>query len=94
MAVLDAMIMKKHLEEHPLDDEANLCLIQEKLPTEYTTFADVFLKSTSDMLSPYQEGVDHKIQLTAPKSTLTCNHLYKLSEQELQTMKKYIMENL
>ena len=29
-----------------------------------------------------------------PEGTLTYNHLYKLSEQELQAVKKYIIENL
>jgi len=61
MAMLDAMIMKKHLEEHPLDDEENMRLIQEKLPAEYATFTDVFSKSASDTLAPHWEGVDHKI---------------------------------
>ena len=32
--------------------------------------------------------------MTAPEDTLTCNHLYKLLEQELQAVKKYITENL
>ena len=94
MAMLDAMIMKKHLEEHPLDDEENMRLIQEKLPAKYAAFMDVFSKSASDTLTPHQEGVDHKIWLTVPEGTLTCNHLYKLSEQELQAVKKYITENL
>ena len=61
MAMLDVIIMKKHLEEHPLDDEENMHLIQEKLPAEYAAFTDVFSKSASDTLTPYQEGVDHKI---------------------------------
>ena len=94
LAALDAMIAKKHLEEHQLADEENMRLIQEKLPAEYADFADVFSKASSDTLAPHREGVDHKIRLTAPESTLTCNHLYKLSEQELQATKKYIMENL
>jgi transposase InsO family protein len=94
MAMLDAMIMRKHLEEHPLDDEENMRLIQEKLPAEYAAFTGAFSKSASDTLAPYREGVDHKIQLTVPENTLTCNHLYKHSEQELQAAKKYITENL
>jgi transposase InsO family protein len=94
LAALDAMIMKKHLEEHPLDDEQTLKLIQGKLPAEYAAFTDVFSKSASDELPPFRTGVDHKIHLTEPESKLTCNHLYKLSEQELQAARKYIMENL
>jgi len=94
IAELDAMITKKHLEEHPLDDEENLRLIQDKLPAEYAAFTDVFSKSASDTLAQHREGVDHKIRLTMPESTLTCNHLYKLSTQELQAAKKYITENL
>ena|SRR5436190_6198984 len=61
MAMLDVMIMKKYLEEHPLDDKENMHLIQEKLPTKYAAFTDMFSKSASDTLAPYQEGVDHKI---------------------------------
>ena len=94
LAALDAMLLKKRLEEHPRDDEENLRLIQERLPEEYAAFTDVFSKTASDTLAPYREGVDHKIRLTAPEDTLTCNHLYKLSEQELQAAKKYITENL
>jgi hypothetical protein len=94
LVALDAMIIWKHLEEHPLDDEENLRLIQRDLPAEYADFTDVFSKSASDTLAPHREGVDHKIRLNVPESTLTCNHLYKLSEQELQAAKKYIMENL
>ena len=94
LAALDAMIVKKHLEEHPLDDEENVRIIKERLPVEYAAFTDVFSKSASDTLAPRREGVDHKIRLTEPESTLTCNHLYKLSEQELQATKKYVTENL
>jgi len=94
LAALDAILLKKRLEEHPLDDEENLRLIQERLPEEYAAFTYVFSKTASDTLAPYREGVDHKIRLTAPEDTLTCNHLYKLSEQELQAAKKYITENL
>ena len=83
LTALDAMLLKKRLEEHPRDDEENLRLIQERLPEEYAAFTYVFLKTTLDTLTLYREGVDHKIRLTAPKDTLTCNHLYKLLEQEL-----------
>jgi len=94
LASLDAMIAKKHLEEHPLDDEANRRWIQEKLPAEFADLTNVFSKAASDTLAHHRDGVDHRIHLTAPESTLTCNHLYKLSERELQATKKYIMENL
>lgn len=69
-------------------------LIQEKLPAEYSGFADVFSKTASNTLAPYREGVYYKIRLTAPESALTCNHLYKLSEQELQATKQYTADNL
>ena len=47
------MLLKKRLEEHPLDDEENLRLIQERLPEEYAAFTDVFSKAVSDTLAPY-----------------------------------------
>jgi hypothetical protein len=95
MAALDAAIAKKHLEEHPLDNEENMRLIQEILPRELDAFTDVFSKAASDELAPHRPGVDHKIQLTMPTSSLKAgNHLYKHSEQELRAAKKYITENL
>ena len=53
LIALDAILLKKRLEEHPLDDRENLRLFQERLPKEYAAFTDVFLKAVSDTLTPY-----------------------------------------
>src|SRR6267378_3639493 len=80
--------------ENISDPEAEL--ITQKLPACYSDYRDVFSKSASDTLPP-SRSCDHKIELENDKSpTESIGHspLYKLSAEELEAARKYIVENL
>ncbi|CAG8666602.1 13662_t:CDS:2 [Cetraspora pellucida] len=62
------------------------------LPIKYNNFSDVFDKKEADRLSehrPYDCAID-----LAPGKQPPWGPIYKLSELELETLKKYIEENL
>jgi hypothetical protein len=66
------------------------------VPPKYHNYRDVFSKAKSDRLPPLRPRVDHKIDLipgTAPKE-LKFSPLYKLSLEELEAYRQYILENL
>jgi hypothetical protein len=63
-----------------------------KVPEAYREFLDVFSKKASDMLAPHRT-YDHMITLEK-EHELSYSPLYKLTNEELETMKKYILENL
>ena len=76
------------------DPEAEL--ITKKLPACYSDYRDVFSKSASDTLPP-SRPCDHKIELesnTFPRKSIGYSPLYKLSAEELEAARKYIIENL
>ena len=62
------------------------------LPQAYDDYQDVFSKEGSDTLPPSRD-CDHKIELTG-ENTLTKSPIYKMSEQELVELKRYLQENL
>jgi hypothetical protein len=62
------------------------------IPPEYHDFADLFSKKGADKLPPHQR-YDHTIPLQ-PGSTPHFGPIYKLSPVELETLRKYIDENL
>src|SRR5437868_15441636 len=62
------------------------------IPSEYHEFADLFAKKEADKLPPHQP-YDHRIPLE-PGSTPPFGSIYKLSPIELETLRKYIEENL
>jgi len=71
-----------------IEDEVDLSTI----PTEYHDFADLFSKKKADEIPSY--GLyDHKIPLIEG-STPHWGPIYKLSPIELETLSKYIEENL
>ncbi|KAJ5134995.1 retrovirus polyprotein [Penicillium bovifimosum] len=76
-----------------VSDDPEMDEILRVLPAEYHDLADVFLKRKSDELPPHRKGVDHDIVLEAEAQPGYCP-LYKLSTQELQEAKKYILANL
>ena len=59
----------------------------EKVPEAYRDYLDVFSKAASDVLPP-NRSYDHKIQLKG-KKTLGHSPLYKMSHDELETLRKY-----
>jgi hypothetical protein len=75
-----------------LEEEALEQLVERKLPAVYADYKDVFSKAASDQLPPHRL-YDHKIQLEG-ENNLGFSPLYNYNLEELQTMKKYITENL
>ena len=76
------------------DDEV---AIEERLPEDYKEFRDVFSKSASDQMPPFRKGVDYKIVLNEgvdPNQAIGHAPLYKMSVEELETVKKYLEANL
>ena len=62
------------------------------LSKEYHEFLNVFSKKDANQLSPHRL-YDHKIPLK-PNSTPSYQHMYEMSQAELQVVKQYIEENL
>jgi transposase InsO family protein len=63
-----------------------------QVPEAYHDYMDVFSKAASDLLPPHR-SYDHKIILEK-ENTLTYSPLYKMSLEELETLKQYLMDNL
>lgn len=65
-----------------------------KIPQEFSDFADVFSKAESDILPPHR-SYDHKIILEGDgEKGLKYSPLYRMSLNELETVKKWIVDNL
>jgi hypothetical protein len=76
-----------------LKNEATREQILAKLPFNYADFVNVFSKSQSNELSPYQPS-DHKIELLPDAILLKAHPLYSISTEQLVALKKYLTENL
>ena len=63
-----------------------------QVPEIYYDFIDIFSKAASDLLSPHR-FYDHKIILEK-ENILTYSPLYKISLEELETLKQYLIDNL
>jgi transposase InsO family protein len=83
---IDSIIQDKVIEES--DDK----MVDRVLPPQYRRFKDAFSKEASDQLPPHR-SYDHKIELEAD-NTLGASPLYNMSVEELQAVKKYLLENL
>jgi hypothetical protein len=59
----------------------------------YTWFIDIFSKLILDQFLLYR-SYDYKIVLESDKKELTYSLLYKISAEELETTKQYLLENL
>jgi hypothetical protein len=79
---------KERPDDEPLEEEE----IKEHLPEWYHEFVDVFSKIKSDKL-PERKEYDHKIELEKEVELGYCP-LYRMSAEELQAAKDYIVENL
>jgi hypothetical protein len=79
-----------------IDERQNpLIATEEKLahvPEAYRDFIDIFSKAASDQLPPHR-SYDHKITLES-NNTLKYSPLYKMSLEELETLKQYLINNL
>ena len=69
------------------DDPANV-------PDCYSDFSDVFSKAESNKLPPHRP-YDHKITLDeGAEASLKYSPLYKMSLEELEVTKQYLIDNL
>jgi transposase InsO family protein len=66
--------------------------VLKKLPPQYHKWVDVFSKEASDTLPP-SRGYDHHIELEE-RNTLGYSPLYKMSVEELEAAKQYLVDNL
>ncbi|KAI9035595.1 reverse transcriptase family protein [Aspergillus affinis] len=67
-----------------------------KIPKEYHDYLDVFSKKASDQLLPLREK-NYRLTLdpeTLPGETIGNGPLYKMSIEELEAARQYIIENL
>jgi transposase InsO family protein len=72
----------------------NLEAAEPPVPDKYKDYAHVFSKAESNILPPHRP-YDHKIQLEADgASSLRYSPLYKMSAEELETVKEYLTDNL
>ena len=100
LAEIDYLIKEKHKQQFnplgrknpELTDEQ---LVDQKLPTRYYEFKDVFSRAASDALPPHRL-YNHKIELLegSKESELGYSPLRQQSLEELQATKKYIVEHL
>jgi hypothetical protein len=67
-------------------------LVEYQLPACYTDYKDIFSKAVSDQLAPYWL-YNYKIQLEG-ENNLEFSLLYNYNLEELQIIKKYIINNL
>lgn len=86
--------VKKHLDSDikiALKRKTSVSLFS-KLPSEYHSYANVFLVSESDKLLPYW-NYDHAINLE-PGTKPNHRSLYGMSRDKFLVLKKYIEDNL
>jgi hypothetical protein len=72
-----------------IDTEAEL-----SIPNKYRDYIYIFSKKESDLLSPYRL-YNYKIELESDsEKSLKYSPLYKISVEELEIVKKYLIDNL
>ena len=74
------------------DDAINAELVQDRLPSCYHPYRDVFSKAAADQLPPHR-SYDHKIVLEEPLPN-AFSPLYKQNQEELEATKAYVQEHL
>ena len=60
---------------------------------KYKEYKNIFSKTTSNILPPYREGVDHNI-IFEENNTLSPNLLYNISLDQLEMVKNYLKNHL
>lgn len=90
LAEIDKIVDKRG----KLEQDEELETICQKLPDQYKEFADVFSKTASDKL-PLPRDVNHQLELNEdPSKTVGYSPLYKMSTEELEAAREYIIDNL
>jgi hypothetical protein len=89
LSEIEKAIKDKQTDDRSIQEEQE---IKEQLPEQYHKFADVFSKIKSDKL-PKRKEYDYRIELEKEVELGYCS-LYRMSAEELQAAKDYIVENL
>jgi hypothetical protein len=84
--------IEKALEDKRQAEDIEEREIKDQLPERYHQFADVFSKIQSDEL-PQRKEYDHRIELEREVELGYCP-LYRMTAEELEAAKEYILENL
>lgn len=91
---LRSSLLQRRTAAHSLLASLSALDAEPSIPPEYEDYADVFSKAESDILPPHRL-YDHKITLEGDgEKALKYSPLYKMSLEELETVKKYITDNL
>ncbi len=77
----------------PAFDANELEELRSSLPPWLRDMADAFSKKAADTL-PQSRPFDHKLRFDGPEPSMKTAHLYKMSTQELEKMREYLVENL
>ncbi len=64
-----------------------------KLPSYLSDFAPLFSPTEANKLPPHRPGLDHEINLV-PGAVPPCGRQYNMSQDELDVLQKYLVENL
>ena len=65
-----------------------------RVPPEYHSIIEVFMKFNADVVAEHQEKWDHEIHLEKGKKAPFVRNYKPLSDQKTAAMKKYIDEHL
>ena len=94
LSSIDKAIEDKKQEEEQQAHMLELEEIRKELPAKYWEFADVFSAMSSDTMPP-ERHVDHRLHLEQePGEVLGYSPLYKMSSEELEAAREYILDNL
>ena len=89
---IDRILEDREVEETDTEEADWEEAVKKVLPEEYWSYIKVFSKKASDTLPPHRP-YDHKVELEADNN-LGYSPLYKMTTEELETVKQYLIENL
>ena len=81
-------IIDQHKKEETNDIDPRKILLE-----EYHEFLDVCSKKKLDMLPPHRKG-DHRIELEEGKQPNWVPRLYRMTQEEMEEVRRWITENL
>ena len=92
-AIVMAVSMRDIMDQHEKDKVRNDDPL-EFIPKEYRDFADVFSTTEADTLAPHRGSVDHHIVLKTGMKPNWAPKLYKMSQEELNEVRRWVTDNL
>jgi transposase InsO family protein len=91
---LDRIIDDKRREAQEREEEILMTDVRKRVPSQYHGFLDVFSRQASDKLPDLKPGVDHTIEMNGKTEDLGYSSLYRMSLEEAEACRKYIVEAL